>query len=872
MSRRPAGSRVTSGVETGVVWLIGHATRFLPILVLGVVVVATWQALREIHPREVLAALRGMQAPWLFAAGLVTVANIGVMGLYDVVAFRRTRARASERWRYGAVAFAWSNFLTLGPFAGPAIRFWLYRPSVEHGADLETGVLSITIGFASGLAGWTLSALFAPDLGPVTEAVVVAALAAGLVYVLVAAARLVAVRVERFDQMDPRLRAAIWPALVGWLDWLLASLVFVACLRATGRTVVGIDAIRTFFVGQAIGLASLVPGGFGSSDAFWIARLSLASGVAAAALVVYRLIYYVLPWAAGSLVLLSWATSRGSRRVELARRLVAGLVAAGGALMLLSTASPALHARLVALEQVVPLPVVEVSHMMAALTGLLLLVLARGLAKGYRAALGATIFVLLLAAISAVLKGLDYEEALILGGLAVAAWSQAPIFDRASHGELFTARDLAVAALALVLFLAFGAFANQIRPETLVRIQYFGYRFERARYLRTAGTLALAVSAGALYVLLRVPVRFTRLSEEEIDRTLELHAAIGRGTTALMVGNGDKAVFRLDDRGFCLYRTIGPYLVVFADPSVAAPGERDELLGALFAFAAEIDRRPVFYQVSLDWIPPLHDRGYAFFKLGEEAHVRLDQVTLDGHAGKLYRQILRRGERDDLKFRVLPPFELDARLPELRAISDAWLAAKEQRERQFSIGFFDERYVRRFPCAVVEREGRMLAFANLLRGPRREELSVDLMRYRTDGPGVMDFLFASLFFYGKEQGYARFNLGMAPLASVGRFHTAHGRERLANLLFQHGENWYNFQGLRFYKQKFDPDWNPRYMAYPNAWEWPAVITNVSALVAGGWSRMVLLPRRRDAEPPEPSAPPHGPEPEPSDNASTDPSV
>ncbi len=846
---QPSPTRgVSSGVRTGLVWAVGHASRFLPVIVLATVVAATWQALREIHPHEVAAVLRAMQAPWLLAAGVATLANIGVMGLYDVAAFGHTGTHATERWRYGAVAFAWSNFLTLGPFAGPAIRFWLYRGSVEHSSDLETGVLSITIAFASGLAGWTISAVVAPDLGPVAEAVVVAVLAAALVYLAVFLGRMAAVRIERFDDLDPSPRASLVPALVGWLDWLLASLVFVASLRSTGRAIVAIDAIRAFFIGQAIGLASLVPGGFGSSDAFWIARLPLASGAAAAALVAYRLIYYVLPWAAASLVLLSWATHRTSRRVELARRLLAGLVAAGGALMLLSTASPAMHARLVVLEQVVPLPVVEVSHIMAALTGVLLLVLARGLAKGYRAALGATIFVLLLAAMSAMLKGLDYEEALILGGLAVAAWSQSLLFDRASHGELFTARDLAVAAAALAAFLAFGAFANQIRPETLVRIQYFGYRFERARYLRTAGTLLLAVSAGAMYVLLRVPVRFTRLSEGEIDRTLELHAAIGRGTSALMVANGDKAVLRFDDRGFCLYRTIGPYLMVFSDPVVGAIEQRDELLTALFAHAAELDRRPVFYQISLDWIPPLHDRGYAFFKLGEEAHVRLDRVTLEGHAGKLYRQILRRGERDRLRFRVVPPFELEGLLPELRAISDAWLAARGQRERQFSIGFYDDVAIQRFPCAIVEDGARVLAFANLLRGPRREELSVDLMRYRADGPGVMDFLFASLFFYGKDQGYGRFNLGMAPLASVGRFQTAHARERLAKVLFQHGEQWYNFQGLRFYKEKFSPDWVPRYLAYPNAWEWPAVITHASALVAGGWNK-VVFPRRREGRSP-----------------------
>ncbi len=840
------GRGLPAGVTTGVVWLIGHASRFAPLLVIGVVIALTWQTLGQVHPRDIAATLRAMSWAWLFVAAAVTVANIVVMGLYDVIAFPHTRTTAVERWRYGAVAFAWSNFLTLGPFAGPAIRFWLYRGTVEHSSDLETGVLSIAIAFSSGLVGWTLATIVVPAHGTVANAVVLTMVAAALVYACVLTARFAAVRFERFDELDPGARAGILPAVVGWLDWLLAGLVFLTCLHSTGAVVADVASIRSFFVGQLIGLASLVPGGFGSSDAFWIGHVPLAGSATAAALVAYRLVYYIVPWAAASLVLLSWATRRASRRVEVARRMLAGLVAAGGALMLLSTASPGLSPRLDLLEQIVPLPIVEISHVAAALTGVLLLVLARGLAKGYRIALGATIVVLLLAAVSAILKGLDYEEALILGCLAIAVWSQTPLYDREAQVAWFKGRDLAVAAVALFVFIGFGAFTYRITPERLERVKYFGYRVQRGRYLRTAGTLALAVTAGALYVLLRVPVRFRRLDRAEIDRTLELHAAIGRGTSALMVANGDKAVFRFDERGFCLYQTIGPYLVVFSDPIVRDADERDELLNALFAYAAEIDRRPLFYQISLDWIPPLHDRGYAFFKLGEEAHVRLERVTLDGPPGKLYRQILRRGERDGLRMRVLAPVDIPPLLATLRAISDAWLTAKEQRERQFSIGFFDEEYLQRFPLAIVEQqeraEWRVLAFANLLRDPRREELSVDLMRYRSDGPSVMDFLFVSLFFYGKDQGYKRFNLGMAPLASVGRFQGAHARERLANVLFQHGENWYNFQGLRFYKEKFDPDWVPRYMAYQNAWEWPAAITNVSALVAGGW-RNVMFPAK-----------------------------
>jgi phosphatidylglycerol lysyltransferase len=117
-----------------------------------------------------------------------------------------------------------------------------------------------------------------------------------------------------------------------------------------------------------------------------------------------------------------------------------------------------------------------------------------------------------------------------------------------------------------------------------------------------------------------------------------------------------------------------------------------------------------------------------------------------------------------------------------------------------------------------------------------------LMRYRPDGPSVMDFLVLSTLLYGKNEGYRTFNLGMAPLASVGEHRRARLGERLAGLLFRRGDHWYNFQGVRLYKQKFDPEWVPRYMAYQSAVEWPVALANVSALIAGSWGS-ALLPGR-----------------------------
>lgn len=827
----------------GLLWLLGHAPKVLPVVVIGLVGILSWNELSAIHPRDVRAALHSLDPFWLLIAALATLLNIGVMGLYDVIVFEHTRSRWLERWRYGAVSFAWSNFLTLGPLAGPAIRFWLYRPAVDKPSDLEGGVVSIATAFTAGLGGWTVAAWLLPHADNPIWVGILVTVAFVTTLAAVHIARAVFNRIERLATPTGGAISALHLALVGWLDWLLGAFAFATCLRATGVETSVIESVRVFFFGQAIGLASLVPGGFGGADAFWIARLPLATSVATAALLAYRLIYYVIPWAMASLLLLSWATHRATKRLELARRLLAGFVGAAGLLILLSAASFSIRSRFALLNEYVPLPVVEVSHLAAAATGILLLVLARGMSRGYRAALNSTVVLLLMGVVFSVLKGLDWEEAVVLALVALLAASQRPLFTRRGRGDWVESRDVGVAFLALLVFIIFGTIAYRVRTPTVSDIGTFRSvqwaEVERNRFLRSATTLILVMSAGAAYVLMRVPVRFRRLGDEELTRALEMHAELGGDTNAMLVASGDKDLFVDRDRGFCLYRTIGPYLVVFSDPVVRAPADRGAFLNALFDHAGNLDRRPVFYQISLNWIPPLHDRGYAFFKLGEEAQVSLERFTLEGHAGKEYRQFLRRAERDGVRFRVLPPYEVERVLPELSAISATWLENKRVRERQFSIGFFDPDYLERFPCAVVEdKSGRIIAFANMLLGPKREELSIDLMRHLDDAPRVMDFMFTSLFLYGKERGYQRFNMGMAPLSSVGEIRGAHTRERLANLFSQHGETWYNFQGLRLYKEKFGPEWVPRYMAYQNAWEWPVAIAHVSALIAGGWGRVL----------------------------------
>ena len=87
--------------------------------------------------------------------------------------------------------------------------------------------------------------------------------------------------------------------------------------------------------------------------------------------------------------------------------------------------------------------------------------------------------------------------------------------------------------------------------------------------------------------------------------------------------------------------------------------------------------------------------------------------------------------------------------------------------------------------------------------------------------------------WGRQQGYRRFNLGMAPLSGLPDHALAPLWNRLGNLVFRLGEHFYNFQGLRRYKAKFDPRWEPRYLASPGGLALPRALAGVSILISRG---------------------------------------
>jgi phosphatidylglycerol lysyltransferase len=262
--------------------------------------------------------------------------------------------------------------------------------------------------------------------------------------------------------------------------------------------------------------------------------------------------------------------------------------------------------------------------------------------------------------------------------------------------------------------------------------------------------------------------------------------------------------------------------------------EWPELVWRFLERVREQGGRASFYQVRPQTLPVYLDAGLRAYKLGEYAYVPLADFSLKGKARADLRQALNRGEREGMSLEVLPAGVSAEKLAELRSISDAWLAEHAAAEKGFSLGAFTTPYIQRGPVAVVRAADRTVAFASLMTTDLADEASIDLMRHLPDAPhGTMDFLFAKLLLHFQSQGFQRFGLGMAPLSGMARHALAPRWHRAGRLLFAHGEHFYNFQGLRAFKEKFSPQWEPRYLAAPGGMTPLFVLADVAALISGG---------------------------------------
>ncbi|KQT84013.1 phosphatidylglycerol lysyltransferase domain-containing protein [Aurantimonas sp. Leaf443] len=297
---------------------------------------------------------------------------------------------------------------------------------------------------------------------------------------------------------------------------------------------------------------------------------------------------------------------------------------------------------------------------------------------------------------------------------------------------------------------------------------------------------------------------------------------------------GDKDILLAEEGdAFVMYARRGRSLVALGDPV----GNRERLPGLVERFAALAraeGARPVFYQASQEFLQAAAPAGLRGYKLGEQALVDLPGFDMKGGRWANLRRATNRAERDGLAFAMVEAGGVAALMTELEEVSRQWLAHHRAREKGFSLGTFDPAYLAGQPVATMRFEGRLVAFASVLSTPVKGGAFIDLMRF---APGVhrglMDLLFVRIIETLRADGFATLNLGMAPLKGIAEAPGTPVWNRVGQAVFERGEQFYNFKGLLAFKAKFEPRWEPRFLAVPAASNPYLAAMDVAILIGGG---------------------------------------
>ena len=778
-----------------------------------------------------------------------------------VVAYRRVAFTA-------LLAYAVGHNVGLSSLSGGAMRYRMYSLVGLSATQIATVILFGTITFGLGmslLVGTSLLIEPSTMWGKVAASPILVTTVGVTLLVLTSLYYLWAFWIKRplqFKQLI--INAPSTPIVFGQLfisaaDLTLAASVLYVLLPAS-HDISFFQFLPIFLVAIGLGTMSSIPGGVGVFETVLLLALpALSSENLLSTILVYRVIYYLIPLLIALMGFIVHEVRIHLRKIPgivegvgdwlsaSAPPLAGSIVFLAGSVLLFSGAIPAIDARIESIRNFLPLSLVELSHLLGSLCGIMLVILSRGLFKRLRGILHLTLFLLFIGIIASLAKGVDYEEALLLLLSMLVLWSARDSFYRSSSlfDESFTpAWIVSVIIISVSIWIGFVSYDYVEYSEKLW--WQFAFHADAPRMLRATVVVLIISISFLLWKLLHdaghEKIRASEVVDFSIIRNIVEHSKNTQSSLAFM---GDK-LFLLHpyQDAFIMYQHSGNSWVALGDP-IGNPERGEELAWSYRTLCDRHNARPVFYQVSEKFLSVFVDMGLSLSKLGEEGHVPLKDFSLKGGGRSDLRQAENRMQKLGAVFEVIPATKTAVIMGELQQISDAWLEDKSAHEKSFSLGAFNLDYLSNFDIAVVKLDGKIIAFVNLLQGADKEELSLDLMRFAKSAPkGVMDFLFVEVILWGKAQGYQFFSLGMAPLSGLENHALAPVWHKIGTFIFNHGESFYNFEGLRAYKEKYDPVWRPRYIATTSGLAMPAALLDTSRLISGGM--MKILRKKKTA--------------------------
>lgn len=797
----------------------------------------------------------------ILLAVLLTLVSYLLLTLYDYLAIRELKSPLSYQQvaPVSFLAFTFSNTIGFSLLTGTSIRYKFYSELGLSGNNITQVVLACSVTFFLGLffiCGLALINFPAEQLSDLplptwffslNRVIGILMLLGVISYFVFSLMWKRSIHFRGFELAPPIFSLSLKQFLVSSIDWIVVGTLFYSLLpEVDGLSY--LQVLSIFFVANAIGVLAHVPGGIGVFETVVTVTLSqyLPAEQILSSVIIYRLMYYIVPFVLALMYFVATLVltnkdkfSKLNVNLQIVRQLLPPLLSISvfgvGLVLLLSVVNPSIIHKYHWLGEIVPLPIVELSSLILSASAILLLLLSHGLFKRYQKAFELTQKLLLVAMVFIVLKGAQWQISLALGLIYLLMLPCEQVFYRQGSivGIKYSfgwALSLA-AALFLMMWVLFFAYQDVDYDHSL------WFTFSQDSHV----SRALRGGAVALVILLIFAFRYVLAMRRPQTRLLDEHtlscamdivanAPSSHGFLALVQ---DKSLlFNEDNDAFLMYARAGHCWVVMGDP-IGNPDKFDDLLWQFRELCDAYDGWPVFYQVTQKYLPHFLEQGLSLYKLGEEAIVPLAEFDLQSSKYRSLRQSHAKALREGLRFKIIEASEVKALLPTLEVISSSWLKAKQGREKGFSVGYFSAAYLCATPMALVYLNDELVAFSNVWASAAKIEFSVDLMRYEPSlsGSNIMDFLFTELLLWGKQQGYQQFNLGMAPMAGLTDRALVPFWTKLAKTVYKKGNKFYNFQGLRRYKDKFNPRWEAKYLICYGGLSLPVVVGSLVTLTS-----------------------------------------
>lgn len=497
-------------------------------------------------------------------------------------------------------------------------------------------------------------------------------------------------------------------------------------------------------------------------------------------------------------------------RATRVRRRAAALIATAGVLDLVSAITPPFEQRLKVLLDLVPLAVPQTATALVTLSGLGLLVLARGVRRGQARSFRVAMSLLVGSFLLHIVKGFDIEEAsaaAIAGGYLFA--------HRSSFATVGRAR-----AIRQGISAAFGAFIAVVATAiAIIEIvsSAEGHRTTVPRAFSSPTLIAVGIGF-AFWIAWQAiqPAASRRGTHDDVRRAREVVARFGAGTLDYFALREDKEFFFWRE-SLVAYAVHQGVCLISPDP-IGPEREREDAFKAFHSFADAQGWTVAVMGAGETWLPIYRLAGMHDLYVGDEAVVDITRFSLEGGRNKGMRQAYNRIVNHGYTCTFHDPSTAD---DELKASVEAvmGLSRRGEVERGFSMTLGrlfhgDDSGLLLAVCR--DGDGNPVAFCQYVPAPGIGGYSLDLMR-RDAGEhpnGVLDFVIVATILHLRETGYRKLGLNFATMRAVLAGETGEGlTARVERWALKRMSGSMQIESLWKFNAKFDPDWQPRYAVY-----------------------------------------------------------